>query len=149
VQKKGDRISRAGKIKGNKITLLVDEEGFPVNLALAEAGRHDLYAQTTVTHCIPKGATMTADRGYDAAWFRKQLRMQKIKPLIPKRKMKQDKQVRTPSPVTYKGRWVVERCFAWFGKFRKLNIRYEYRSRLYKAFWYLGAACLLLKKLTV
>jgi len=77
---------------------------------------------------------MTADWGYDAQWFKKKLRVNRIKPFIPKRKMKQDKQVRIPSPVTYKGRRVVELCFAWLGKLRKLNIRYEFRSRLYKAF---------------
>jgi len=121
----------------------------PVNLRLAEAGRHDLYAQGSITHCIPKGATLTADRAYDAKWFRKTLRKRQIKPLIPKRKMKQNKQTRTPSPVTYKGRWVVERCFAWFGKFKKLNIRYEHNARRYNAFWLLAAAQLLLNQLTV
>ena len=149
MQKKGEKISRAGKIKGSKITLLVDKSGLPVNLNLTEAGRHDLYAQYSITHCMPKDSTMTADRAYDAQWFRKKLRERKIKPLIPKRKMKQDRQVRIPSPVTYKGRWVVERCFAWFGKFKKLNIRYEHNARRYKAFWLLAAAQLLLSKLTV
>lgn len=91
---------------------------------------------------------MTADRGYDSQAFRQKLRQLDIRPLIPKRQCQKRIRHRLPSPVTYRKRWKVERCFAWLEKFKRLTTRYERQSRLYKAFWQLGCAMLLLEKLT-
>jgi transposase len=126
---------------------VADENSLPVDLRVAPGGEHDLYACGTILNCIPKHSVLTCDRGYDAQWFRKKIRQKKIKPVIPKRQWKNKKR-RMPSPVTYKGRWVVERCFAWMEKFRKLAIRYEYKSSHYQAFWQLGSAVLILQKIT-
>ena len=127
---------------------MVDENGLPVKLKVAAAGRHDLYACGSIYYCIPKRSILTADRGYDAEWFRRKLRQRKIKPVIPRRQMKLNVARRTPSPVTYRGRWVVERTFAWMGKFRKLEIRYERYAKFYEAFWQLASAVLILKRIT-
>ena len=146
--KKGDRISRAGKIKGSKISLVSDENGLPVNLRVSPAGQHDLYACGSIHYCIPRNAVLTADRGYDAKWFRQEIRSRGIQPVIPKRKMKASGRRRIPSPVTYKGRWVVERTFAWMEKFRKLAICYEKKATFYEAFWHLASAVLIMNRIT-
>jgi len=87
---------------------------------------------------IPKRKALTADRGYDSQAFREKLRQLDIRPLIPRRQCQKQVKHRIPSPITYRQRWKVERCFAWLEKFKRLITRYERHSRLYKAFWQLG-----------
>ncbi|MGI6455828.1 MAG: transposase [bacterium] len=41
-----------------------------------------------------------------------------------------------------KRRWIVERSFAWYQKFRRLVVRYETTSSMYLAFVHL--ACLMI-----
>ncbi len=147
-QKRGDQISRAGKIKGSKITLLTDERSFVVSVDIRPAGQHDTRACQSVLYSIPKQVTVTADKGYDDQKLRKWLRKRKIKPVIPKRQMSKKIRRRTPSPLIYKGRWVVERGIAWLEKYRKLVVRYERYSDVYECFWYLGSAMIILNHLT-
>lgn len=131
-------------MKGSKISLVVDEAGLPVNLRLDSANRHDLYACGKLAEKCPKGSFIVADRGYDASWFRRKLWRKGLKPRIPKRKKNNKKY----DPIARLGRWTVERCFAWLGKFRKLETRYEYYAIHYQAFCYLACARILLDKLT-
>ena len=131
-------------MKGSKISLVVDEAGLPVDLRVDCANRHDLYACGKLPQNLPKGFFIVADRGYDANWFRRKLWATGLKPRIPKRKKNNKKY----DPIARLGRWVVERCFAWLGKFRKLEVRYEYYATHYKAFCYLACSRLLLDKLT-
>jgi transposase len=94
---------------------------------------------------LPSDSILVADRGYDAQWFRQRCWKKKIKPRIPKRKKRAGKK---HDPISRLGRWKVERCFAWLGKFRKLEIRYERYATHWQGFWYLGCALLLLDRLT-
>ena len=132
------------KVKGSKQSLVTDEAGLPVSLRLDAAIRHDLYACGKLAETLPPDSILLADRGYDARWFREKLRRRGIKPRIPKRQWKK----KTFDPISRLGRWKVERCFAWLGKFRKLEIRYDRYATHWQAFWYLGCALLLLPKLT-
>jgi transposase len=43
-------------------------------------------------------------------------------------------------------RWVVERTFAWFARFRRLATRYERRVDIHKAFTTLAAALICIKQ---
>ncbi|HEY9744857.1 MAG TPA: transposase [Oculatellaceae cyanobacterium] len=70
--KKGQTRRLGNEVKGRKISLVVDEVGFPVDLRPDSASRHDLYAEKLVEKC-PKGSVIVADRGYDANWFRRKL----------------------------------------------------------------------------
>jgi len=124
--------------------VLSDQEGFPVELRLEAAQRHDLYACTGLIEKIPAQTIIVADRGYDAQWFRQKCRKRGLKPLIPKREMGKNKKKKTNDPITRMGRWRCERLFAWMAKFRKLQTRYERHSKHYEAFWYLGFSVLLL-----
>jgi transposase len=57
------------------------------------------------------------------------------------------------SPVGQKGfvlpkkRWVVERTFAWFSRFRRLTREYELLPESSEAFFYVGMIHILLKRL--
>ena len=44
-------------------------------------------------------------------------------------------------------RWVVERSFAWFARFRRLVVRYERRADIHLAFTTLAAAIICLKQI--
>lgn len=44
-------------------------------------------------------------------------------------------------------RWVVERTFAWFGKYRRLSKDYEYHPRSSEAMLYLAMTHLMLRRL--
>jgi len=147
-QKKGPQISRAGKIKGSKVSLVVDETGLPDDVDVDKAGRDDRHACRSILKRVPKGSYVAADKGYDAKWFRRFLRSLGLRPIIPRRQYKNSPKRRTPKPYLYKKRWTIERTFAWLGKFKKLAIRYERYVDNWKAFWQLGCSLLILQKLT-
>ena len=49
--------------------------------------------------------------------------------------------------VVQPNRWVVERTFAWFSRFRRLNREYELLPETSEAFFYVGMIQFLLKRL--
>jgi transposase len=122
----------------------------PVALQLFAGNRGDVKALGSLLHALPEASQLTADRAYDVPWFRIRLMYLGFKPNIPYRAtwlehLKTRKPGRPPeNPLTFKERWKIERCFAWFSHFRRLNIRWERHANLYEAFWYLAAARILL-----
>jgi putative transposase len=44
-------------------------------------------------------------------------------------------------------RWVVERTFAWLGRYRRLSKDYEYLPRSSETWIYMAMCCLMLKRL--
>lgn len=139
--------------KASKVSLLVDADGLPVDLEMVPGNQNDVISTEKVLKSIPKGSYLTADKAYDIPWFRVRLIWLGIKGKIPYRncwyehlkKMTSGKPLE-PSLV-YHDRWRVERTFAWFCQFKRLNIRYERHAYLYNALWNLAAAVLLLKRI--
>ena len=134
---------------------MVDKTGLPIGAQVITANRNDLYACKQVIKEIPKGKELTADRGYDALWFRKYLQERGFVPNIARRSFARYRSGEAvipgqppPNPLTYRGRWVVERTFAWLGHFRRLETRYERKAKIYEALWHLACSLLLLRKLT-
>ena len=73
-------------------------------------------------------AELLGDKAYDSNSFRKSLRKDGIKPVIPdrsnrKKRIRHDKQA-------YKDRDVIERCYCRLKDFRRIATRYETRSEL-------------------
>jgi transposase len=88
---------------------------------------------------------LAADRGYDSLAFRDWLKDRGIDPVIPHRyrpNLWSDRQRQI-----WLSRWKVERCFSWFNGFRRLNLRWEYYSRIHLAFLHLAAALICLRQL--
>jgi IS5 family transposase len=81
-----------------------------------------------------------ADKGYDYARCRRNLRARGIIPRIARRGVESSQHLG-------KHRWVVERTFAWFNQFRRIIIRYERHAELYHAFLNLAAAIICLRAL--
>jgi transposase len=147
--KKGDAIGRAWSKRATKVYLLVNEQGLPVALGLAAANIGEVKACVPVARQVPSQSVLSADRVYDVPRFRQWLRHRKIYPLIRGKKiwMSNQQAYRLPKPLPsallYRERYKVERAFAWFEKFKRLNIRYERLAYLYQALWHLAAAVML------
>ena len=75
---------------------------------------------------------LTADRGYDSAGHRRQLRRRGITPEIARRKTDHGSGLG-------RHRWVVERTFARLHQFKRLLVRYDRRHDIHEAF--LALAC--------
>ena len=147
-QKGGDGVGKTKVGKGSKVMTVVDGNGLPIGLHVDSATPHELkLAQTTLNSIrVPqkrgrpktRPKELVADKAYDSADFRRQLRARGIKPTIPtfeRRKRTHPKRGRPlRTGVSYRNRWKVERCFAWMDNYRRLLVRYERHLHLYKAF---------------
>lgn len=147
-QKGGDAVGRTKVGKGSKVMVVVDGNGLPIGLHVASAQPHELtLAEATLqTICVPqkrgrpktRPKELVADKAYDSAEFRHKLRRRGIKPAIPvferrkRRKPRRGRPIRTTA--SYAQRWKVERCFGWMDNCRRLVVRYDRHSHIYKAF---------------
>jgi transposase len=80
-------------------------------------------------------AKLHADKAYDSARNRRELRQRHITPRIARRTIESSKHLG-------RYRWVVERDFAWLQSNRRLRVRYERDPALHQAF--LDLACALI-----
>ena len=123
------------KVKGNKLSALVDRNGLPLTCTVSPANVHDsrLYEPTLEAFEIPevqdRPVIISADAAYDAREIRQYNRKRGIKSNIPvnRRARKHPKRGR---PVgfdleLYKERNAVERFFSWIEAFKKIVPRYE------------------------
>jgi len=130
--------------------LAVTKEGLPWAVNIDGATRGEVLAIKPVIKALPAQVEVTADKAYDVPWFRIWLMYLGHRPNIPYRACwyehlkKREPAKPSENPMTYAGRWKVERALSWFGKFKRLNIRYEYLAPLYQAFWDLATALILL-----
>jgi transposase len=83
---------------------------------------------------------VTADRGYDSAKYRRQLRQRGIKPEIARRKTEHGSGLG-------QARWVVERTFAWLHQFKRLLVRYDRRHEIHEAFLAIGCCLVSFRRL--
>lgn len=113
--------------------------GEPVRLRLTEGQRHDMVeASALIVGLSPE--YVLADKGYDSAALRKQIRRQKAKPVIPGRKGTRRRHDKT----RYRNRNVVERFFNLLKHSRRVATRYEKTARNYLGFVQFAAIVLLL-----
>ena len=131
------------------MTVLVNQDGLPLSVGpIAPGGQSDHVAVNDIIPLLPKSGCITADRGYDSKNLRKTLRKRGNCPIIPKRNQKKGVRRRTPRPILYKQRYLIERLFGWLDGFRRLVVRWEYKSKNYEAFFKLGCALINLRNLT-
>jgi transposase len=120
-------------------------ERTPLGLTLTGANRHDGMALAPVLDAIPgvrsggrgrprkRPAKLHADKAYDSRRCRMACRARNIMPRIARKGI-------DSSAHLGRRRWVVERTFAWFARFRRLATRYERRADIHQAFTTLAAA---------
>jgi len=91
----------------------------------------------------PRLSTVLADKGY---------RGPIVEPLMNRLhirlKIEQRSQYATPTQVV-SGRWVVERAFAWLGRYRRLSKDYEFLSQSSRTVIFLAMTSLILRRLAL
>ena len=129
---------------GSKHHLITDRNGIPLVVGLTAANVNDckmleymldhlpslrnLHGRPT---CHPQ--KLHADKGYDFPFCRQACTVRHIEHRIARRGV-------DSSSHLGKHRWVVERTFAWFHRYRRLLVRYERRTDIHLAFFTLAAA---------
>lgn len=89
---------------------------------------------------------LIADRGYDSDRLRAQMAERGIDLIAPNRRNHRQNQDRRKLR-RYRRRWVIERTMAWLGNFRRLVVRYEHRFDIYRAFFHIACALIVLNRL--
>jgi transposase len=151
-EKRGDAVGLTKRGKGSKLAVLVIGEGLPVGVQLAAANEGETsLAQPTVEEvaklagddptCWPK--RIIADKGYDSDELRAAFASVDIQLLAPHRSNRTAKTRSNDGRCMrrYRRRWIVERFFAWLNGFRRLIVRHERHSLMYRAF--VHVACVL------
>jgi putative transposase len=134
-------------VKGRKRHLLVDTEGLVLKAVVSAADVLDRdggellgWAVRLFGPNLPRLVKVWADGAYEhlAEWMRALMGWELE---VVARPAGQKGFVVLPR------RWVVERSFAWLGRFRRLSKEYEYRVESSEAFIYLGSSVHMLRRL--
>ncbi|WP_214084063.1 IS5 family transposase [Methanoculleus sp.] len=138
------------KVKGNKLSVLVDRNGLPLACTVAPANIHDsrLYEPTLeafeISEVPDRPIIISADAAYDAREIRQYNRNRGIKSSIPvnRRSRKHPKRGRPVwfDPELYKKRNAVERFFSWIEAFKKIVPRYERYERSFMGLIHLACS---------
>jgi transposase len=134
---------------GSQHHLVGDRHGVPLAALLTAANVNEGRVLPRLVDAIPpirrprgqpgrprrRPDKLHADKAYDSARNRRELRQRHITPRIARRKIESSKRLG-------RYRWVVERDFAWLHSYRHLRIRYERDPGLHQAF--LDLACALI-----
>jgi transposase len=136
---------------GTKRHLITDRRGIPLAFLLTGANVHDSVPFEQLLDAVPpiggrlgrprrRPDKLHADKAYDHRRCRHACRRRQIKPRIARRGIETSQRLG-------RHRWVVERSFAWFNRFRRLTIRYERRLDIHHAFTSLGCSLICLRAL--
>ncbi len=146
----GDGIGLTKAGKGVKIMIIVDARGLPVAVETMSATPHESrLVQPLLDFMLPEQMPerLIGDKAYDSDKLDTELAQRGIEMIAPHRENRKDENVtqdRRPLQ-RYRRRWKVERCLAWLQNFRRLCIRWEKRSTLYRGFLHLATVLLLIK----
>jgi IS5 family transposase len=124
---------------------VVEASGVPLAVTLSAANVHDSRMMLDTIDAIEpirrrrrgrprkRPAKLHADKAYDSAPLRAELRQRGITPRIARRGIESSERLG-------RYRWVVERTGAWLNRYRRLKVRYERRDDIHQAFLELGCA---------
>ena len=133
--------------------VLVERQGIPLGITITTASPAEstLAEATLTTRVTPRRRLpkhLIADRGYDSDPLRERLADRGVVLTTPyrrnnlRRRYEDGRRLRS-----YRHRWIIERTIAWFGAFRRLQIRYERSTRMFLAFFQFAAALIALRRL--
>jgi putative transposase len=132
-------------IKGRKRQIVVDTFGFLLRVVVHPANVQDRAGARLVLEQLPPHPRLNeirVDAGYTseplAAWCQETLHAVLS---VTKR------DPNTKGFVVQKGRWVVERTFAWLGRYRRLSKDYEGKPEISEGVVYLAAIHFLLRRI--
>ncbi len=121
----------------------VDEGGLPISLSLHGASAHEVtLAFDPVIGCWTREmpGIVVGDKAYDSDPLDDELGACGVEVVAPHRKNRKKPATQDEEGMkSYKGRWKVERFFAWLQRFRRLVIRYERKATNFLGFVQLAA----------
>ena len=107
----------------SKLHAICDEEGRPLVMLLTEGQMSDFKGAAIMAEKIPQADVLIADKGYDADWFREELRQRKIDVCIPP---KSNRKRHIPfDPSIYRKRHKIENMFGRLKDWRRIHVRYD------------------------
>lgn len=157
-EKGGSEVGKTKRGKGSKWMVVVDGAGLPlgIHVTAASPGEVTLLPATLKTIRVPglprhrplaKLTTLVGDMAYDSDPAREQLAAQGIRLIVPYRSNCVHRRYEDHRRLKrYRRRWVVERTFAWLGGFRRLLVRHERFTSMYRSFLYFAAALIALRR---
>jgi transposase len=127
----------------------VDANGIPLAVELTAANVHDSTMLEPVLDAVPpirqcagphrkRPAKLHGDKAYDHPRCRRACRKRRVVPRIARRGVESSERLG-------RHRWVVEQTLAWFGRYRRLALRYERRTDILEGFHLLAAALICLR----
>ena len=132
-------------MKGRKRHLLVDTQGLLLDLEITAANVSDtqpvLALLTRGKNQCPALELVWADQGYEGSLGAHIMNRLRIRLSIVRRS-----QYEKRGQVSRR-RWVVERTFAWLGRYRRLSKDYEFLPESSRAMIFAAMSCLMLRRL--
>jgi len=147
----GDGIGCTRVGKGVKIMVLVDARGLPVAMDTTSASPHESRLVQRLFDFMLTAQTperVIGDPAYDCDQLDEELAERGTELIAPHRVNRKPENVtqdRRPLQ-RYRRRWKVERTRAWIQHFRRLCIRWEKSTMLFRGFLHLACTVLLLRQ---
>ena len=147
----GDGIGCTRVGKGVKIMVMVDAQGLPIAIDTMSANPHESKLvqglfDFMLTEQRPE--RLIGDKAYDSDALDQAMAKMGIEMISPHRSnRKPENKTQDGRPLRrYARRWTVERTIGWIQNFRRLCIRWEKSSQLFKGYLHFGCALLLLTR---
>lgn len=149
-EKTGPNPTDRGK-NGTKRSIIVDGNGVPISLVVSGANRHDSQLlennlENVVLEKLEENVYedyLCGDKAYDSEELREIISKYGRTPKIKYRSKEIEEKKRQPWKKAR--RWVVERTFSWFNRFRKILIRWEKKPENYVAILHFACGYICLK----
>ena len=137
-----------------KLEVVVERHGIPLAAETDAAGVSEtvlgpaVLAAIPATVSVPWGVPVLADRAYDSDPLRERLDLDGFTLVSPHRKNRKRPPTNDGRVMRrYKRRWVVERTFAWLGRYRRNSRDYEWSPHSSEAMLRLSSIHRMLKLL--
>jgi transposase len=148
-EKRGDGVGKTKRGKGTKLVVVGGGKSIPLALTVASASPSATrMIEPTLDKLTGKPERAIMDREFDSDKFRDRIAARGIDPVIPYRWWARQRRYDDGRKLRrYKRRWQIERLFAWLGNFRRLVVRYERKSMMYRAFVHVAFVLITLRQL--
>ncbi|TWT41885.1 Transposase DDE domain protein [Phycisphaerae bacterium RAS1] len=145
----GDGVGLTKAGKGVKIMILVDAQGLPVSIDTMSATPHESrLVQRLFDFMLTSGVPerVIGDKAYDDDGLAAELAQRGTELIAPHRSNRVNITQDGRPLRRYKRRWTVERTIAWIQHFRRLCIRWEKSTKLFRGFLHLACTILLIRQ---
>jgi transposase len=143
----GIGIGKAGK--GVRIMLMVDARGLPVAVDAASANPHESKLVQPLFEFMLTTETpgrVIGDKAYDNDALDAELSELGVELIAPHRANRTKDRTQDGRPLRRSSRrWIVERTISWFQNYRRLCIRWEKSSAMFRGFLHMSCSIILAK----